>query len=422
MMLYLDTETYSEVDLKTAGTHRYAEHESTEIMVAQWAIGDGEPVVEDLTDNPAPSEALRDMLLDSSMPIVIHNSAFDRTLSRHCWGIEIDPERIIDTMVMAMSHSLPGALDKLGPILGMRIEDQKDKRGKQLIQLFCKPRPKNMILRRATRLTHPAEWAEFLEYSRQDIIAMREVHRKLPKWNYDIGKPEHALWCLDQRINDRGFMTDVELAEAAVKATIKTKVDLTERVQYETGGEVESATKRDQLLKFILEAHGVNLPDMKADTLRRRANDPELPEAVRTLVNIRLEASMTTAGKYKALVNAVSPDNRLRNALQFSGAVRTQRWCLAEGTLVTVAERSGAISEKPIQHVALDDLVWDGEEWVPHEGVVFSGNKQVIEHDGIVASPEHVVYYSTTEHTTLADAKARGLKLWEGTPCTLFIV
>jgi hypothetical protein len=43
--LYLDTETFSECDLKAHGTHRYAEHPSTEITVAQWAIDDGEPTV-----------------------------------------------------------------------------------------------------------------------------------------------------------------------------------------------------------------------------------------------------------------------------------------------------------------------------------------------------------------------------------------
>ena len=42
-ILWLDTETYSECDLKSAGTHAYASHPSTEIIVAQWAVDDGEP-------------------------------------------------------------------------------------------------------------------------------------------------------------------------------------------------------------------------------------------------------------------------------------------------------------------------------------------------------------------------------------------
>ena len=48
-LLFLDTETYSECDLKAHGTHRYASDPSTEITVAQWALDDEEPTVVDLT-------------------------------------------------------------------------------------------------------------------------------------------------------------------------------------------------------------------------------------------------------------------------------------------------------------------------------------------------------------------------------------
>ena len=99
-------------------------------------------------------------------------------------------------------------------------------------------------------------------------------------------------------------------------------------------------------------------------------------------------------------------------------AARTGRDCLAEGSLILVRNADG-VSQKPIETVTTDDLVWDGDEWVRHEGVVFSGDKNVISHDGVLATAEHVVYTSTTEHVTLGDAKARGLKLWRGnTPST----
>ena len=328
-ILWFDCETYSEADLKTAGTHRYAEDESTEITVAQWAIDDDEPVVLDCTAlvgfyRSNPMQPLFDLLQDPSVTIVAHNSAFDRTLLRHCWGIDMPPERWRDTMVQAYVHGLPGALGKLGPILEMPLDEQKDKRGTQLIQLFCKPRPKGHTLRRATRETHPAEWAEFLEYSRQDIIAMREVARRLPEWNYrgDV----LAQWHLDQRINDRGFLVDVDLARAAIDAVADEQRRLRAEVQDATLGEVSGPSKRDELLRFILEAYDVELPDMRADTLRRRLEDPELPEGVRLLLSIRLEATKTSTAKYRALVNAVSSDGRLRNTLQFAGAQRTMRW------------------------------------------------------------------------------------------------
>ena len=324
-ILWFDSETFSECDLKAHGTHRYAEHESTRMTVAQWAVNDGEPVVVDCT--PATDHRIYQLLAlleDPKVIIQAHNSAFDRTLLRHCWGIDVPVERWRDTMVKALAHGLPGALGKLGPILGLPDDQQKDKRGKQLIQLFCKPRPKGHKLRRATRESHPAEWAEFLEYSRQDIVAMREVDRRLPGWNYRGS--ELALWHLDQRINDRGFGVDLALAEGAIRATDIEKIRLKREVVEATDGLVTSASKVDQLLTFILAEHGVSLPDMRADTLRRRIEDPELPDPVKLLLSIRLEATKTSTAKYQALVKATSADGRLRNTLQFAGALRTARW------------------------------------------------------------------------------------------------
>lgn len=326
-ILWLDTETFSECDLKTAGTHRYAEHPSTEIIVAQWAIDDGEPRVWDCTAGDGyVDEALTWKLLDPTVTIVAHNSHFDRTVIRHVWGLDIPVERWQDTMVKALAHGLPGSLDKIGQILGLESDEAKDKRGRALIQLFCKPRPKGSKLRRATRETHPKEWAEFLEYSRQDIVAMRAIDKRLPTWNYRDGHPELALWHLDQRINDRGVAVDVELARCAIDAVAAEQKRLKAEVLEATDGLVTRASKRDPLLAFICAEYGVDLPDLKADTVRRRLEDPDLPEGVKLLLALRLEATKTSTAKYKALVNAASSDGRLRNTMQFAGASRTGRW------------------------------------------------------------------------------------------------
>lgn len=328
-ILWLDLETFSECDLKSAGTHAYAEHPSTEITVIQWAVGNGEPNVLDCTDpcqkNGSPMQWFWDDF-NKCTTIVAHNSAFDRTLLRHCWGLDVPVERWQDTMIQAMAHGLPGSLDKIGQIVGLEADQAKDKRGRDLIQLFCKPRAKNSTLRRATRETHPKEWAEFLEYSRQDIVAMRAISQRLPTWNYRTGHPELALWHLDQRINDRGVAVDLDLAHAAITAVAGEQKRLKAEVIDETDGQVSSASKRDQLLQHIIDAYGIELPDMKADTLRRRLDDPDLPPGVRLLLSIRLEATKTSTAKYAALVKATSADGRLRNTLQFAGALRTTRW------------------------------------------------------------------------------------------------
>jgi DNA polymerase len=322
--LWIDLETYSEVPI-TQGTHRYAA--SAEIMLCAWAIDDGPVQVLDLTDpaaDPLDWADITDALENPAVTVIAHNSHFDRTVIRHAWSLDVPPSRWQDTMVQAMAHGLPGGLGDLCDILKIDQDKAKDKDGRALILLFCKPRPKTSKIRRATRETHPAEWAKFVSYASLDIAAMRAVHAKLPTWNFK--GTELALWHLDQQINDRGVAVDVALASAAITAVGLAQGELAERTSELTYGYVESTTQRDALLRHMLAAYGVELPDLQMATLERRVNDPDLPAELRELIAIRLQASTTSTSKYKTLVNGTSADGRLRGLLQFCGASRTGRW------------------------------------------------------------------------------------------------
>ena len=44
---------------------------------------------------------------------------------------------------------------------------------------------------------------------------MREVYKKLPKWNYQPGGFEYDLWLLDQKINQRGVAVDIDAPKNA---------------------------------------------------------------------------------------------------------------------------------------------------------------------------------------------------------------
>lgn len=393
----LDLETFSETPIGR-GTHAYAV--GAEVIVCSWASNlDAPAQVADLTNDfgignmPFPEEVL-DALATPYIQILGANFGnFDRTLLRYARGITVDPERIIDTQVQALSHGLPGGLEKLGEIFNISDADAKIKDGKSLIQLFCKPRPKNMEARRATKRTHPVEWQRFLEYAKNDIPAMVHVYKHAPKWNYP-GKPdgnrqapERALWCLDQRINDRGFAVDRELATAAVQAVAKAQKELNRRTTDITLGDVEKASQRDRLLKHLLAEWGVELPDMTKSTLERRINDETLPDAVRELLAIRLEASQTSVSKYPTLLNSVSEDGRLRGTKQFCGAPRTGRWAgrifqpdnMARPTMKPKDILVGVDAIKQgIAHLVYDDVISVASNAVRSSIVAEPGNKLVV--------------------------------------------
>jgi len=141
--------------------------------------------------------------------------------------------------------------------------------------------------------------------------------------------------------------------------------------------------------------------------------DPAAPEQIREVLRYRYLHSMKAPAKYVAMEKAVCEDNRLRGMFIYHGAA-TGRWCLAEGSLIRVKTSDGVITDKPIEEVHIDDLVWDGDNWVMHEGVVFSGEKEVISHDGVTATPEHKVYIADDKAVTLGEAREKGLLLWQG--------
>lgn len=317
--LYLDTETYNEQPI-TVGTYRYAE--TAEIMMIQWAIDDGPVEIWDYSDGTPPPDLVA-FASNYSAEVVAHNSMFDRNVLRlGNLKMNIPIDRWSCTMTQAMSHALPGGLEAVGQILGLPQDHQKNKEGKALINRFCKPAPNNHKASRYTRETHPAEWERFREYGKQDIVALREIHRRLPRWNWQ--PDDIALWHLDQLINDRGFAVDIELAEAGARAAIEEKEHLNSRFAELTGG--LQPTQRAQVQAFINDTYRLGLTSTAKPIMEPLSTDEAAPAALRELASIMLSANKTSTAKYGAIAAAVSSDGRFRGGLQFAGASRTRRW------------------------------------------------------------------------------------------------
>lgn len=323
--LFLDTETFSGVDLKKVGAYAYAEHPTTEIMICTYAIDEGRVQTWDCTESPTmPRElrkALRRVSRKKAKIVMANGLLFDRLVIREKWGIDLPVCQIEDTMIMAFRHALPGSLDMQCQVLGVDAEHAKDKAGKALIKRFCKPTPKTYKIRRYTRETHPEEWAKFLRYAALDIIAMREVYWRIPDWGNTPKEDEILL--IDQLINDRGFYVDVDLARAAIKAVQAHKEELKEEAWERFGGKL---TGNDFLPALRDLAPAFTIHNAQKSTLNDLLEDPDFPDEGKALIEMRLGASSTASTKYNPLVNGLSADGRRRGCLQYGGAKRTLRW------------------------------------------------------------------------------------------------
>lgn len=327
-VLHIDLETYSELNLYTVGTYNYSRN--CEVMLMAWGL---EPKgnrpfkarVIDFTRGQRIPDKLMDIIHDPNTTIVIQNSFFDRHVinGTKLFGKKLPVDRIDDTMAISLAHGLPASLDMLSAVFGLDEDTAKMKDGRRLINLFCKPQPKTAV--RNTYQTHPEDWKLFMQYARQDITSMREVYNRLPKWN-NSGK-ERAIWELDQKINDRGILIDVDLCVKAVEEERVARVSIKKQTFKATDGVVENATQRTALLNYLNDTFDLNMHDLKADTVERRLNQAGLPAEIREVLELRSEASKNSAAKYRrAYQNACLVDERFRGALQYCGAARTGRW------------------------------------------------------------------------------------------------
>ncbi|MEI3161280.1 MAG: hypothetical protein V8S57_05860 [Oscillospiraceae bacterium] len=88
-----------------------------------------------------------------------------------------------------------------------------------------------------------------------------------------------------------------------------------------------------QLKEWFAKGYGMELADLRKDTVARLLGKEDNSPQVQRMLEIRQELGKTSTKKYDAIEAVVCPDGRVRGLLQFYGANRTGRWA---GRLVQV--------------------------------------------------------------------------------------
>lgn len=322
--LGIDIETFSSVDIKN-GAYAYSEAPDFEVLLISYKFSDENDIV--CLDLTAPDESdhrrFWDALSDPAVIKTAYNANFERTcLAKHT-GQKMPPEQWRCTMILAVQLGLPRALENVGPALGLSEEEQKKKTGKALIQYFCKPckptranggRTKN------TRVNAPEKWELFKEYNVGDVAAEQAILERLKAFRPD--DKEQALWSLDQVINDRGVLLDVDMAEKIVGFDTQRSAELMEESQELTG---LSNPNSLQQLKPWLKEHGLPAESLRKDDVEDALQDPDLDGEVRRVLEIRQALGKTSVKKYQTMIDIAGPDDRARGIMQFYGG-HTGRW------------------------------------------------------------------------------------------------
>ena len=329
-ILYLDTETYSTTDIRSAGSYKYMDDPAFEVLLLPYAWDEGPVHVLDLT-SPEDWEELQDIIAGLKDPDVIkvaHNSAFERRAYHRAFNFYQPPEQWVDTMILCAMNGLPMSLESAGAALGLK--EQKIKEGTALITYFCKPcKPtiKNGGRTRNLPGHDPEKWERFKMYAKRDVEVMRTIYKMLKR--YPIPEFERELWATDVRINERGVMVDIELAESAIAVDDAFTEEHTKEMQMLTGLDNPNSVSQ---LKEWLTTVGIDCDSLNKETvgdLKKGATDP----TTKRVLELRQLLGKTSTTKYRAMTNAACEDSRVRGLLQYYGAGRTGRWA---GRLVQV--------------------------------------------------------------------------------------
>ena len=325
--LAIDIETYSDVSLPDCGVHRYAASEQFEILLFAYSLNDEPTRIIDLASGEKMPDEIMKLLTDDSVVKTAYNAAFERNCINRYFGLSLKPEGWRCTLVQASMLSLPLSLEGVGEALN--LDKKKMSEGKELIRFFCmpcKPSKSNGGRTRNLPSDDPEKWELFKTYCIRDVVVEKQIRNKLSK--FPIPDREQKLYCMDQRINDRGIMVDPELITHAVACDLLYKETATKKA-YEISG-LENPNSVAQL-KGWLARKGIEI-----DSLAKAAVE-ELVENtdgdVAEMLKLRLALSKTSVKKYEAMERSVCPDGRVHGLLQFYGANRTGRWA---GRLVQI--------------------------------------------------------------------------------------
>jgi DNA polymerase len=323
--LRIDLETYSDVDLKKCGVHKYAESPNFQIMLFGYKYGSGQARVIDLMAGEKIPPHILSALDDPTVQKTAYNAAFEITcLSRHS-GRKLDVSQWRCTSVHALYLGMPGNLSDVGKVVGLAPDRQKMAVGWGLIRYFCVPcKPTKKNGGRTRNLPHhdPDKWKTFVEYCQRDVEAEDTIAEKLAR--FPVPEVEWKLWHLDQRMMNTGVKVDRELVNAAIECDAIFKERLMAEAVRLTG--LENPNSRNQLLAWLQEAEDDDtIVDLTKKSVPKILESTD-SDVTRQVLALRQELSKTSVSKFHAMARAMCADDCVRGLTQFYGANRTGRW------------------------------------------------------------------------------------------------
>jgi DNA polymerase len=349
----VDFETKSACDLNKCGASVYAQHPSTDATFLGYSFNGGTPklwsagnFMTGVLPDPPPDDLFE--FIESEDPFVVaHNCLFEKMIWTHImekrYGWPSRSEfRWMDTMAVCAMKAIPLKLVRAGQVLDLRI--QKDTAGSRALHQIMKPQ--KMPKKKEHNLVPDEHCEEGFgwnndpelyritgEYCRTDVRTEDGLLDRVRT----LSRVEQAVWELDQVINERGVRFDLDYVSACEDLIQQACVPLAEKFAEITGG--LAATQRDKVLAWIRErlppvysgaidendnlevlTAEEQLPNMVKDVVEEFMLRGDLPEDVRSAMELRSDLTSASIKKVDAMRRSTDKDGIAVGMLQYHAA------------------------------------------------------------------------------------------------------
>jgi len=324
-ILWIDFETRSKCDLSSRGVYNYAQDGTTDVLCMSYAFDDDE-VVTWTPDMPFP-----DAVRQHTGQIRAHNAAFERLIFWYVLHCDFQLEQFYCTATQARANCLPGSLEDVGRAISSVM--RKDHRGAQLIRALSIPKADGSFN------SDPRLMQEMIEYCEADVRAMRAISKAMRP----LSDEELADYHTNERINDRGVLLDLPLAQAAIRYAEAEKAEIENLVVELTEGEIASV-RSPKMKKWVMDRikpQALKLMETYKDgelkysidkTVRAnlltfaKENPDEIPTTVADVIQCADDLWASSVAKFSRLASlADEDDQRVRGAFVFAGGSATGR-------------------------------------------------------------------------------------------------
>ena len=306
--LHHDWETFSEIDIKKAGAHRYCADKSTEPL----SLAYGDTATLWLPGDPMPD------CFDwrhTSYVYTAFNAEFEwcvwhYVMHKKFGWIEPPPlYRWFDVKAVAKYYALPSTLEDVGAALD--CEHQKDKEGHRIMLKLSKPRKpsKNNPATRWLPEAVPDDFNKLYKYNRDDVFSEKSILDRLGP----LPEREQRIWEANMRINRNGIPIDRRMAQTIVDIKELHMEECNAKISELTGGVVTATTQTKRITEYC------GLPSLARDYLEEAAAHCE-DNHIRDVIYLRLEGARSSTAKFEAMLKSVMDDNRIRGTFIYHTA------------------------------------------------------------------------------------------------------